>query len=371
VSPEIYDHEGKPGAATIGGEHDLGPAESSSQASYRDRAPGEDVAHDAAPATDIPAVTGEEADEPSSPEQETWAGSRLEPYSVGDPGRAALEVTPALPESPHDPADTQLDGGVHGPFVIRAASMRGTSHRYSGMPRQDEYALCTCGQDWLIAAVADGVSAGELSHVAAALAARGAAGFIRDRLADSPSLESLPWMDMLGEVAGRIVLHGQRRLSSEESAVTLTAADVARSMATTLVVLVVEMTPQVDGQRRGSVLSLGDTSVFQLGADGAWEPVTSVKNAGAAVSTSATAALPYLPSYAVEPIPVVIGSGEGLFVMTDGVGDPLGTGTGVVGDFLASAWREPPDLLSFGAQVGFARRSYDDDRTVVGIWANR
>jgi hypothetical protein len=39
-----------------------------------------------------------------------------------------------------------------------------------------------------------------------------------------------------------------------------------------------------------------------------------------------------------------------------------------VRDTLASWWRSPPDVLTFAAQVGFARKSHIDDRTVVGIW---
>ena len=60
-----------------------------------------------------------------------------------------------------------------------------------------------------------------------------------------------------------------------------------------------------------------------------------------------------------------------IFLMTDGVGDPLGRGDGPVGRFLATEWAEPPDMLSFAGQVAFARRSYDDDRTVVGVRAPR
>jgi hypothetical protein len=373
VSSEIYNHEGDPVVSALGHErHDIAEPtpEPLPPAPGAENTPGESGSP-----PDGPAPTDQPVREPAPAEErpqasETWSGSPLEPYAVGDPGRAAVEVTAALPDSPHDPADTQLDGGVHGSLVIRAASTRGTSHRHSGTPRQDEYAVCRCGEDWLVAAVADGVSAGALSHLAAALAARGAAEFIRDRLTASPVLESLPWMEMFSDLAGRIVTYGQRRLGNGEPA-TCTPEDVARSMATTLVVLVLELTPDADEQRRGSVICLGDTSVFRLAQDGGWEPITNVKNAGAAISTSATAALPYLPSNVLEPIPITLSVGEGLFVMTDGVGDPLGTGEGAVGEFLASVWHEPPDLLSFGAQVGFARRSYDDDRTVVGIWDGR
>ena len=49
----------------------------------------------------------------------------------------------------------------------------------------------------------------------------------------------------------------------------------------------------------------------------------------------------------------------------------LGRGDGPVGSFLAQMWKTPPDMLSFGGQVGFARRSFDDDRTVVGVWTSK
>ena len=35
---------------------------------------------------------------------------------------------------------------------------------------------------------------------------------------------------------------------------------------------------------------------------------------------------------------------------------------------LAAWWARPPDPLTFAAQVGFARKTHVDDRTVVGIW---
>jgi hypothetical protein len=50
------------------------------------------------------------------------------------------------------------------------------------------------------------------------------------------------------------------------------------------------------------------------------------------------------------------------------VDTPLGAGTGEVGRVLADLWAAPPEMLDFAAQVGFARRTFDDDRTVVGVW---
>jgi hypothetical protein len=138
-------------------------------------------------------------------------------------------------------------------------------------------------------------------------------------------------------------------------------------MATTLLLAALRTEPDSDGHHAGGLMALGDTCAFVVSRD-AWHPVTAVKNEGAEIASSATVALPYLPPGPVPVVDLSIGPDAALFLMTDGVGDPLGSGAGEVGDFLASVWTEPPDALLFAAQVGFARKSFDDDRTVVGLW---
>jgi hypothetical protein len=295
----------------------------------------------------------------------TWIGGGFVPYEVGDPGRAAREVVASVGENPSDPADTQLDAGESGDLVVRVASVRGTSHRHSGTPRQDDYALCSAG-DWLVLVVADGVSAGALSHQAATIACRSAATFVREALLDGGSIADVAWTQMLNEAARRILVHGRRTLGAGDEEIPL--EEIAKTMATTLVVVAVPHASDEDGGRCATGISFGDTSVFVLGAEGEWHAATKIKNDGADIATSATVALPLVPVEAIEPLEIWINPGDAMFVMTDGVGDPLGRGEGPVGDFLADVWKCPPDMLSFGGQVGFARRSFDDDRTVVGVW---
>ena len=85
------------------------------------------------------------------------------------------------------------------------------------------------------------------------------------------------------------------------------------------------------------------------------------------IATSAVHALPLIPSEPDSPMRVVVGPEDALVLVSDGIGDPLGDGTGEVGAFLASVWSRPPAALDFAAQVGFARKSYDDDRTAVAL----
>ena len=137
-------------------------------------------------------------------------------------------------------------------------------------------------------------------------------------------------------------------------------------MATTVVCAIIK--PQE--RYRAEVAWLGDSAAYLL-TDSGWNvvggSVKTVDDLGAPMS-SATAAL---PSTVIEfgTCTVEFGDGEALILMTDGVADPLGAGRGEVGAALATWWRRPPSGLDFAAQVGFARRSFDDDRTVVGIWS--
>ena len=85
--------------------------------------------------------------------------------------------------------------------------------------------------------------------------------------------------------------------------------------------------------------------------------------------SSGTAALPAQTINLIATT-VEFGSDTALFLMTDGVADPLGAGSGEVGRVLGQWWAQPPNEFEFGAQAAFARRSFDDDRTVVGVWPN-
>jgi hypothetical protein len=113
---------------------------------------------------------------------------------------------------------------------------------------------------------------------------------------------------------------------------------------------------------------VGDCSAWLLRADGSWAPQQAIKNADEEIHTSATAALPVLGGALPPPVRTALRPGEALVLMSDGVGDPLVDGAGEVGRVLSGAWRRPPRDVDFATQVGFAKRTYDDDRTVVAVW---
>jgi hypothetical protein len=305
----------------------------------------------------------------AAPEQP--AGLPGGPVDIGDPGRAAVTVVPR-PDGRFpfhndivaDVARFPCTGGDE--LHLLAASVRGLSHLYYGKVRQDSFGhLVTENGRWLVAAVADGVSAGEHSHVAAEIVSRAGCRLLVAQLEERSPAE-LDWRAVLDGVADEIVDHARRRLALADS----TPLDVARQLAATALFAVVSVVPDESGERPVHVMSLGDTSAWVLrpGAAPAWDSLQAVKNRGSVLASSATMALPGVPTELAPPVSTTLGPGEALVLMSDGVGDPLGGGTGEVGEYLAGAWREPPDPFTFIAQVGFRRRSYDDDRTVLAVW---
>ncbi|MFY1619132.1 protein phosphatase 2C domain-containing protein [Micromonospora sp. WMMD736] len=285
-------------------------------------------------------------------------------WRIGDPGRSFTEVHPLIGDA-LDAPDTILDGGQVGPFSVYAASVRGLSHRQAGTPRQDAYGVGVSKDGrWLVVTVADGVSAGRHSHRAAQMVARHATrrvGRMMDGRDEVPSRTE--WYELFEELSRLILGTGAQKLK-------LPLNEVAAVMATTATIVLCP-TDAVDGQRRVQVAWLGDSPAWIIEPDRTWSCLTSVKGAGSEVSSSAVVALPQLPedpamlSVREELVPVQ----AVLLAMSDGVGDPLGDGTGQVAAALTQAWSGPPaSALDFALQVGFGRKSFDDDRTVVGVW---
>jgi hypothetical protein len=313
-----------------------------------------------------------------------WSGHPGEPFVVGEPGRSFHEVVPRLISEPWERPDTVIDAGRVGGLDVRAVSLRGLSHRYNGVTRQDSYGLGTdpAGR-WLVAVVADGVSGGRLSHVAASLVARLGPELVVEQLQQTHPAD-IAWYGLFEQLAGSILRNGYRRIKRDRpelppldqmekmdrSERERILEDVAQTMASTATILVCATEPNQRGDREFLVAWLGDSPAWQLGADGGWTCLSEVKDSGRELACSAVVALPRIPPLGIDVAHAVgfLRPDEALFVMTDGVGDPLGDATGDVGDFLAAVWRRPPDVLTFVAQVGFGRQSYDDDRTVVGVW---
>jgi serine/threonine protein phosphatase PrpC len=289
-------------------------------------------------------------------------------WSIGDPGRAFAEVVPVLGDPAEGP-DTIADVGTVGSVHLVAASVRGLSHQQNGTPRQDSYGFAyTADKAWLVVVVADGVSAGPLSHRAAQLVARHAPGRVIAEFAEVGDVGAIDWYKIFEDLAKRVLRIGQKLLI-EKGAAEAAVEDVPDAMATTATIAVVEISPPGD-ERRVAYAWLGDSPIWRVDNEGVWQCLTEVKNAGQDVPKSSVNALPRLPS---EPVKLPhdcrsIPADAMLLLMTDGVGDPLGAADGEVAARLAEVWRRPPNMFRFAEQVAFGRKSFDDDRTVVAVW---
>lgn len=263
-------------------------------------------------------------------------------YVIGDPGRAAAEVGAGIPAGVVNRPDIAVDAARIAGLEVRAASVRGVVHRRFGTPRQDAYSISWRPDEGaLVVTVCDGLGAFDRSHEAADLAA--------SRL---PDLLDGDWQRAFEALSVGI---------ADRSSVT------GAPMATTVVCA--RITETADGAHRAEVAWVGDSAAYLLGPQG-WQciggAVKTIRGDGSPLS-SATAALP-AKCFQIANATVEFGKEATLFLMTDGVADPLGAGAGQVGHTLGQWWADPPNEFEFAAQVGFARRSFDDDRTAVGIW---
>ena len=137
-------------------------------------------------------------------------------------------------------------------------------------------------------------------------------------------------------------------------------------MATTAIAFAVAASRTPDGLLPfGVAVASGDSSALML-SESRWCPLTAVKNADRDIATNAVLALPR--EVDVLPLSGFLRPGEALVVVSDGIGDPLGQGTGAVGQFLATHWSHPPDLFSFVGQAAFYRKGFSDDRTATAVW---
>jgi Protein phosphatase 2C len=273
-------------------------------------------------------------------------------FTIGDPGRAAAEVPESGLPFRIGPSDVEFSSAALPGMRIRAASSRGVLHRAKGTSRQDAFGLGQAvdadGVTWLMAVVCDGV--GQFGRSAEA------ANATSWRLAEL-GVAGQPWPTAFA------IANEELAKLAEEARAEGPDTD-ASGMATTAVATSVRR----DGDGwAGEVAWVGDSTLWHLSLESRWTLISH--------SPSDDSEADYHSS-AVRPLPSPNGGctcrefrvGPGvLFVMTDGVANPL-LWADEVQETLAHWWARPPDPFTFAGQVGFARKTHMDDRTVIGIW---
>lgn len=285
-------------------------------------------------------VGGSRTARPSGPMQRLFGRPHSISTEVLLPGRSSAAT----------PASIQADyGRIVGTDVeLRAASVRGLSHRADpGHVRQDSYAWAT-RDDRLHVAVADGVGSASHSQIGAWTATRAAIELLSSGLGDPR---------MLGRVVAARVTATARELGVDPAA-----------LATTLTVAMVRIGDE-DTPWRVAVAEWGDSraSVFTPGevVDGhpAWRRIT------AETAPVLANDVPALPLHA-EPTArgtTMLAPGDVLLVATDGIDAHL-RAENSVGHGLGHSWTRPPSIAQFLCDVDFERVGARDDRTAVALF---
>ncbi len=270
--------------------------------------------------------------------------------------------------------DSSLDYAELAGCSVRAASVRGRSHRYKNQERQDSYALKTSraptlsGGHILYVAVCDGISQGKRSREAAQFAAMAGVDLLESEGAKS-SHAGPDWDDIVDRT-NQLVIRQAREALPEPEAGEPDISYLQSQMVTTCVLAVIDPI-----RRLITGVSIGDSSVWMI-VGNELKPLTPVKNAGSDLaSATVSSALPVNPTRVNQNFYSKFGGaiqpGAAVLLMSDGVGDPIDDGTTAVAREIVKQWRTAPEPFTFASQVNFASAGFDDDRTVVGVWINR
>jgi serine/threonine protein phosphatase PrpC len=255
-------------------------------------------------------------------------------------------------------ADTIFDGWSTDLYTVRVASVRGYSHRYNGIPRQDEAAAVFEPESRAVVfAVADGVASARASHIGAAAACHTATQEISHQLVAGQAIDwdKVAAVAAHGLVASAVDLLGQDRPHP---------AAVEDLVATTLVAGCAIPT------RRGtsiSMIQIGDSGAWVLRGDRYFPVLDQKHDSGSPVISSAVSPLPRVPAR-LTVAEFELDADSVLLVGTDGFGDPLGDGDGQIGQLFAQHLARPPLPRALAHLLDFSRETFDDDRTLLAIW---
>jgi hypothetical protein len=291
-----------------------------------------------------------------------------EPLVIGRPAAPAPARAPAA--QPYRP-DVVADGWSSPHFEVRCASVRGAAHRFRGEPRQDEFAVVPHDSGALVAVVADGLSAAPMSHLGATMACRTVVEYLLRALDADPDAD-VDWPDLLRCAGWSLVEYAARQPPpGPGGARTAGPAEpdpraAERALATTVIVALVR--PRPPGRATAALARVGDSAAWVLGG-GEWRPVFP-PSPYAEVLPDGVAALPRVPPD-VAPVEVELGDGDVLLLGTDGFADPLTDALadgGAAGKLFAEALAGPPPMLRLAWLLDFDGETYDDDRTLLGVW---
>ena len=258
-------------------------------------------------------------------------------------------------------ADTEFDGWSTPELTLRSASVRGYLHRYNGKPRQDAVETAYVPEfGTVVFAVADGVSSAPRAELGATVACR---AFVANLVHQLGLGQALDWQHAVDSTIDALLVEGSR-LSGVSVG---DPSQIERLLATTLVAGTVW--PTTDGGMLLTLIQIGDSGAWILDREGYRPVLASKHDRQGAVVSNAVSPLPRRPRAPVTGTPSRFVPGQVLLVGTDGFGDPLGDGDGLVGElFGRHLLAGPPPAVGLAHLLDFSRELFDDDRTLLALW---
>ena len=302
--------------------------------------------------------------------------------AVGEEGRLGTTQPTVVPRSrrgsQHRP-DTVIDAFEIGHIRVAAASVRGMSHHAHRQNRQDAYSVGpTQDEKWLVIVIADGVSSGKLSEIAADVAAESGVKETLAHLDSGVALADIPWSEisrnMARAVRDRARTVAARSFKTEDGQpldpAELSDRDLCKVMATTAEILAVAAEPGESGSHQfARVVVAGDGSGFVLDPDLGWRALSIGKEPDDTPVSHAVRPLPMENLSAPSVQTGEIEPGQALVCVTDGYGQQMVDGSTAFASYLFSRLREPLDSPQYLHAVSYINNSANDDRTIVTVWA--
>ncbi|WP_327722809.1 protein phosphatase 2C domain-containing protein (plasmid) [Streptomyces sp. NBC_00490] len=269
-----------------------------------------------------------------------------------------MDFEPRPPTRSSYRPDTIYDGWSTDRMTLRLASTRGPAHRHQGRPREDDVAaFYDADHDTLAFAVADGVSEASDAHVGAALACRSAVDEALRQIAFEGTV--VDWGHLARIVSWQLVEHAAKMLGVSEP-------DPAAAEQMLAATLIAGTACPASGGLEITLAQVGDSSAWML-EKGRFTKLFNSDGPHELVRTEVVA-LPRVPAE-VATLRVLIPWEAALVVATDGFADALADSRNLVGDFFAEHLATPPNAHDFAYLLDFSRELYDDDRTMLAIWA--
>jgi serine/threonine protein phosphatase PrpC len=250
--------------------------------------------------------------------------------------------------------------------IVSAASMRGTAHVESGVPRQDNYCVLTKHGE-VVVALSDGVSSAVEAHLGSLFLIQNFERYYDETFPQGHTAEVGKWRDLSLKLSQNLVaMHISksklRGLSIPDDVVKL-RTEAASYFASTLEVLVFENASagepisftyvRLSGDGGGFVVTDQLEKVFDDGAD------------------------PALKNSEVSPLPITdtspfitqgsIGPGQSLVVCTDGVGDFIQANSAWSEQLVSYCRRTYPTKQELLDLISFPDANSRDDRTLVAV----